>query len=127
MIDHIGSELSRLPEPDAPASLAAVVMARVARAQDERPLTAHVPRGHGLLDRLVLLAALAGVVIASVSWMNLGREGGSVLALLSEMRVPNQAGLPATTPATAGLVLGVLLCLVGLLVSPGSEGRQPRG
>jgi hypothetical protein len=125
VINHVESELNRLPEPEPPATLVGTVMARVSRLADERtPASVASPawkrrsrdgRVGSWNDLPAWVAALAGLAIVFVSWINGGLEPNSLLDLISlQAGSPNVVGMPPNGLAVLGLALGLLLYLAGL-------------
>jgi hypothetical protein len=130
---HEEPDLTRLPDPVAPASLAGAVMARVSRLDAERP-PASVARSISMArsektrtwswnGSLAGVAAVVGLAIVLASWID-GRLGtGSWPALISPYPgAPNMVRLPPDPSAGLGLALGLLLYLGGLF-APLRKGR----
>jgi hypothetical protein len=123
--DTVESDLTRLPEPKAPATLVATVMARVSRLDDARPaaiFAAAPPKrrspaaraGHWK-DVPAWVTALAGLAIVFVSWTAGRLEPSSWLGFVpSQIGTLNPVRLPPGGPAALGLGVGMLLYLAGL-------------
>ena len=125
MFNHVESELTRLPEPVPPATLVGTVMARVSRLAEERTpasLASAASMGSSREERVrswndlpAWVAALAGLAIVFVSWIDGRLEAGSLLDLMSsQIGAPNLVRMPLNGSALLGLVLGRLLHLAGL-------------
>lgn len=125
MNNHFEPELTRLPEPVPPATLVTTVMARVSRLAEgpaSASLAYRAPKGNsreervrGLIDLAAWVAALAGLAIVFVSWINARQEAGSLLDLMSSrIGPPNLLSMSPNGPAALGLALGLLLYVAGL-------------
>lgn len=125
MIDHVESELRRLPEPVPPAALAGIVMARVWRLAEERtPASLASPALMGSSgeervgkwhDVLVWAGAFAGLVLVFVSWLHGRLEAGSSLDLVSwRIGAASVVRMPPNGPAVLGLALGLVIYVAGL-------------
>jgi hypothetical protein len=119
MIDEVASTMTRLPDPAPPASLAANVMARIARLPDERsslPLaeTFAVKTESGRGEQLAWGWGLTGVVIAFGMYVRSEMAAGTLPDLTSS-RIGH---VPLVTmpvePAMLVLGLGLLFYLKGL-------------
>src|SRR5579863_10360397 len=119
MIDEVASTMTRLPDPAPPASLAANVMARIARLPDERsPLppaeTFAVETKSGRGERLAWGWIVGGLVIAFGMYVRSELAAGT-LPDLTSTRIGH---VPLVTipvePAMLVLGLGLLLYLKGL-------------
>lgn len=125
MNDDIQSELTRLPEPDPPATFSRTVMARVARAAEERnpawqaPALAARHRRKELVgtwtERVSRAIFIAGVAIVFASWTYGIVAGGPGLNLVPLWPwLPAPMKMPLGGAAGAGLALGLLLYVTGL-------------
>jgi hypothetical protein len=115
MNDHLASVLTRIPEPAPPPTLAATVMARIAREAD---LEASVAGRTGRDDRwsgwLWAIAGTALVLGASIrAWLLDGTPPDLTSPRIGAGSMPL---LSPEDPATLLLVLGLLLYLVGFFV-----------
>jgi len=131
---HLESQLSRLPEPVPPATLARTIMARVARVAEEQARTA---AGHSISreepvgrwnDVVGYVAALAGVAVVLTSWAAGRLQGRWWLEFVS-----SQIGASDLAPAVPngiavlGLTLGLLLFAAGLLAPLHDTEQRYRG
>ena len=125
MSDHVESQLTRLPEPVPPVTLAATVMARVLRLAEEpapASLTARAPVGNAGGERArrwndlpAWVAALAGLAIVFVSWISGLSEADLATGLISSrIGPPGLFHVSLNGSAALGLALGLLLYLAGL-------------
>jgi hypothetical protein len=119
MIDDMASTMTRLPDPAPPASLAATVMARIARLPDERSAlppaeTFAVKTTSGRGERLAWGWGLGGLVIAFGMYVRSEMAAGTLPDLISS-RIGH---VPLVTipvePAMLVLGLGLVLYLRGL-------------
>ena len=122
---HDESELTRLPEPVVPSTLAGAVMARVSRLDEGHTpasLAFSVSTGRPQKQRIwswnslaAGVAAFAGLVIVLLSWIDGRLDTGSWPSLISlHVGAPNMVRLPPDLSAALGLALGLLLYLGGL-------------
>jgi hypothetical protein len=138
MIDQVTSEMTRLPDLAPPASLAANVMARIARLPDRRSQvspaaeTSRARAGHARGERLAWTWSLAGLVIVFGTYVSSRIAAGAPLDLTSS-RIGNAPliTMPAEEPAMFLLALGMLLYLAALF-SPlrraaSKDVARPRG
>jgi len=117
MNDDLAPILSALPEPVAPSSMTATVMARIAREAD-LAIAVEVPRERPTwIWSVVGLAVVVGAAV--YGWANgiglpdlLGSKVGGRLALL-----------PMDGPLTAVMTVGLLIYLAGLFAPLRSRGR----
>jgi len=125
VINPVESELTRLPEPEPPAALVKTVMARVSRLDEERPpasLASPAPMGSsregrvgGWKDVPACVAALAGLALVVVSWIDGRLEADSWVDLVSlQVNAPTLVRMPPDGSTLLGLALGLLLYVVGL-------------
>jgi len=99
------ARVSRLADERTPASVASLAWKR--RSRDGRVGSWN--------DLPAWVAALAGLAIVFVSWINGGLEPNSLLDLISlQAGSPNVVGMPPNGLAVLGLALGLLLYLAGL-------------
>jgi hypothetical protein len=113
MNDDIGSMLKRLSDPAPPATLAASVMARVAREREES--RSKVGRVAARQDRRFWLWTPGGLIMTLVvivpAWLGVVRS----TAVTSWLPGIGTLGLvPATGPGVLLLALGLLIYLAGL-------------
>jgi hypothetical protein len=120
MIDEVTSTLTRLPDLAPPASLAANVMARVARLSDERSAfrpdagTSLIGMESSSSERLAWVWGLAGLVIAFGAYVQSEIAGGTLPDLTSWRIGTVQPVTMPVEPAMLILALGLLLYLKGL-------------
>jgi hypothetical protein len=125
VINDVESELTRLPEPVPPATLATAVMARVsglAEARQPAALVSPVPalsareaRAWRWRDLPAPFAATAGLFIVIISWTVGWLDAGSWLAIVSPgIGAPPLVRIPHGAPAAPALALGLLLYVAGL-------------
>jgi len=124
MNDQLTMRLARLPEPAPPPKLAAAVMARITQDAEAPVLAAE--RGPAAVQRDVRawLPAAAGLTLALGAtlypWLDAGAlPGVSAVRLTPFDWSPDL--LPAGGPATALMVLGLLVSLAGLLRDAGAR------
>jgi hypothetical protein len=119
MIDQVTSELGRLPEPAPPSTLAATVMARVARLPEPEALPAPGERGRARIaarrEWPAWAWALSGVVVVFAAHVYDWRVAGRWPDLMSS-RIGGvlPAVLPVEGLAAPILALGLVLYLAGL-------------
>jgi hypothetical protein len=138
----VESELTSLPDPVPPTTLAATVMARVSRLPEGRPRAARSTSGRSRISRedrigrwtglAAAAAALTGVAIVVVSWLAGRLEAGSWLARISpRVGTPLAGWVPPGGFAVPGIALGLLLYVGGLFAplrnrpSPRAHPRRP--
>lgn len=116
MLDDFEQRLATLPEPIPPSTLAATVMARIAREPDPLPTIAMMPSSALRTDYpSAWLWALAGILavmgLTVQGWVTLGAPPD----VLSP-RIGRTAGvlMPVTGPGMLLLAVGLWLFLVGL-------------
>lgn len=119
MIDEVASKMTRLPDLAPPASLAANVMARVARLPDERSVvrpaeTSAVKTESGRGERLTWGWGLAGLVIAFGTYVRSEMAAGTLPDLTSSRIGHVPLVTMSIEPAMLVLALGLLLYLKGL-------------
>ncbi len=124
MSDQIDYEWARLPEPEPPAAFGRAVMARLSRMADERalhplasPASMRSRGGERLthwIDLAAGAAALAGLAIVLVSWIDAQAEAGWSLELWSrQLGTPGMMMLPQSGSVVWALAVGLVLYLAG--------------
>jgi len=116
--DHIAVTMKTLPEPAAPPSLRATVMARIAREAD-RPQTVPVVRER---RHWLLVAAGLGVVIGATAyeWFASG-----VAPDFTSPRIGSAlAVMPANGPIALAIGIGLLIYVAGLMGPLRSDERS---
>ena len=111
MMEDLETELRRLPEPAAPTTLAAGVMARVTRMSESTDAPAlRAAVGSSTRDLWAGVLVLAGVAVVGIAWIS----GGSELAPVFDPTSP-PSDLLNVPSVGLWLTAGVLLYLAGLL------------
>jgi hypothetical protein len=129
MIDEMASKMTRLPSLAPPASLAANVMARVARLSDERSVvrpavrTSLIGTESSSSERLAWVSGLAGLVIALGTYVHREMAAGTLPDFTSSRIGHVQLVTMPIEPAMLVLALGLLLYLKGLF-SPLRRGNR---
>ncbi|MDO8834702.1 MAG: hypothetical protein Q7V01_03865 [Vicinamibacterales bacterium] len=112
-MDDVTSIMSRLPDPDPPATLTATVMARIAREVDQGADAPEVRVRHR--EYRAWAWALAGVVLVFGVSIYGWYATGSTPDLTSSRIGPGRPALmPIGGPVSALLGLGLLVYIVGL-------------
>lgn len=111
MNDDLTPLMTRLPDPAPPSTLAATVMARIAREDEARQVAAVEPARR---ERPTWIWALVGiaVVVGASAWGWL--TAGTLPDLTSPRIGPGTPALMPGGPAAAIIALGLLVYLAGL-------------
>lgn len=114
MIDNIGPLLARLPDPESPSTLAATVMARVAREAERRSEQGAVPAPQHR-ERLSWIRVVAGALVVLAIIVHAWLTAGSVPDVASwRVGVQRLVLIPVEGPAALLIGAGVLLYVTGL-------------
>ena len=112
------SELATLPEPETPADLAGIVMARIAQLPESDTVTAPAPGARAVRGRdWMQTATIIGGLVAGLA-MIVGMPSGA--AALGSFMTPRfiatggLAALPSSGPAALAIAAGLVLYIVGL-------------
>lgn len=133
MIDEVESKMTRLPDLVPPASLAAHVMARVARLPDGRSLvlpatrTSRVGTESRTRERLAWVSGLAGLVIALGACIHREVTTGTLPDLTSLHVGHVQLVTMPIEPVMLVLALGLVLYLQGLFSPVRRAATKDRG
>ncbi len=113
-MDDLTSVMSRCPDPDPPATLTAVVMARIERDVDQKADTSVVPVRRR--ESPAWVWTLAGVaMVCGVSIYGWYATGSMPDVASSRIGLGREALMPTKGPGAVLLALGLLLYVVGLL------------
>ena len=122
MIDDLEQDLARLPEPAAPDSITATVMARVSRLS-ERPASVAPPAivAASTTEFPAWAIAFVGLAVVAVSWLAGGFETDWWRELIASPPDAAQgaATLSVNWTAAFGVALGLVLYVAGLLAPLG--------
>jgi len=123
MTDDLSPVLHRLPEPAPPSTITATVMARIAREEERHSATVPVLRR----DRPAWVWALigAGVVIGLrlYPWITSGIAPDTTTSRIGLGHLP---AMPSVGPATAVMVVALLVYLSGLFAPLRRRGAATR-